>query len=662
VQNNIVPNSPKWSLWYIASLLSYGTVLGIVYIAGTSLANDPRFFILYGVLYASMLGIWHFGPEKRNFPLLFVLAIIARLAFLRFPASDDVNRYVWEGIIQNEGFNPFVYAPNAPALAHLRDSLWEQINHPHYPTIYWPFAQILFKVVAAISPAILSFKIVFILFDLAAAFVLVKILKHLQADIKHSILYLLNPLMLTYIAGEGHLESVLVFWLTLALWAHIKKTHWLFWLSMGMAVMTKTTAVIFLPFFVSRNKLPWAAVLFVPLSLTLLYISSEGSLFSVLFSFSSTSNYNGLLFMLFQSAGLADHTLLYCAIAAGIACVCIFFFSVPTTRALYLATVTFFLCTPIFHPWYLLMALPFIVLYRPPAVLTLNASIIILLFRFYPHEHPQWFHTSTIVFYIEYLPFLLVVFWQLVQPVKYSKGITRYTPPETVSVIIPAFNEEMRIESCLDRVVTCPSISEIIVVDGGSSDKTLDRVKRFSSVTLLHSKPGRGTQISKGIRSATGDIILILHADSHLQKGAVPGMLRLLQKHPDIVGGAFAAEYDNSGLMFRFNEFLNNGRVRLTGISFGDQAQFFRRELRNFHYPAQKLMEDIELSMRLKEQGGLAFLPHGVTSSTRMWKKSGYLTNFITVITLTSYYLLRRKFGLLKPDCSDFYAWYYGKK
>lgn len=72
-------------------------------------------------------------------------------------------------------------------------------------------------------------------------------------------------------------------------------------------------------------------------------------------------------------------------------------------------------------------------------------------------------------------------------------------------------------------------------------------------------------------------------------------------------------------------------------------------------------MEDIELSMRMKECGKTLFIPKGVVSSSRMWKKTGYIINFVKVIYLSSLFLFKRKLGLLSKDCGEFYRAYYGK-
>ena len=119
------------------------------------------------------------------------------------------------------------------------------------------------------------------------------------------------------------------------------------------------------------------------------------------------------------------------------------------------------------------------------------------------------------------------------------------------------------------------------------------------------------------------------------------------------------AIYDSPLPRFRLIALLNNFRARFTGIAFGDQAQFFRRAALPQGFPEYRLMEDIELSMRLKEHGTLLFIPGGVRSSSRRWNSTGYFTNFISVIWLTGAFLFLRAFGLVHNQAEWFYQRYY---
>jgi hypothetical protein len=119
--------------------------------------------------------------------------------------------------------------------------------------------------------------------------------------------------------------------------------------------------------------------------------------------------------------------------------------------------------------------------------------------------------------------------------------------------------------------------------------------------------------------------------------------------------------YLHRSLPGRFIEWLNNTRARFTGIAFGDQAQFFRREVlpEIGGFPDQMLMEDVELSMRLKTSGPVCFLSQGVAVSNRRWEKKGFGANFMRVVWLCLSYLVQRRLGLGDIKRQDFYERYY---
>jgi hypothetical protein len=154
-------------------------------------------------------------------------------------------------------------------------------------------------------------------------------------------------------------------------------------------------------------------------------------------------------------------------------------------------------------------------------------------------------------------------------------------------------------------------------------------------------------------------VVLVLHADSRPDKTLIPLLAASLKKNPHISGGAFRARYRSKRNRYAVTSLLNSGRTMLTGISFGDQAQFFRTAAIGDRFPAFKIMEDVELSFLMKESGSLAFLPCSISNSVRKWERDGYVRNCAVVVWLTMRYVLARRFGLVCSDCEDYYIRYY---
>ena len=195
-----------------------------------------------------------------------------------------------------------------------------------------------------------------------------------------------------------------------------------------------------------------------------------------------------------------------------------------------------------------------------------------------------------------------------------------------LAIVIPALNEAVNLSRLLpDLARGCPG-AEIVVVDGGSGDDTATVVARLPGPRLLESARGRAVQMNHGAREAGGDTLLFLHADTRLPDGAARAIEQTLAE-PGVVGGRFDVRFDNERPLYRVIAWFMNTRSRASGICTGDQAIFVRRA--DFEavggYPDIPLMEDIELSRRLKRRGNLRALRLRVTTSARKWEREGPL-------------------------------------
>jgi glycosyltransferase involved in cell wall biosynthesis len=117
----------------------------------------------------------------------------------------------------------------------------------------------------------------------------------------------------------------------------------------------------------------------------------------------------------------------------------------------------------------------------------------------------------------------------------------------------------------------------VLVVDGGSTDRTTELVTAGDGVRLITSPPGRARQMSAGAALATGNVLMFLHADCRPPAGAARAVLRALNTCPGAPGGAFRMVIDAPARVFRVLERLAYLRCRLTGICCGDQGLFVRR-------------------------------------------------------------------------------------
>ena len=200
------------------------------------------------------------------------------------------------------------------------------------------------------------------------------------------------------------------------------------------------------------------------------------------------------------------------------------------------------------------------------------------------------------------------------------------TDPKTssISIIIPARNEAESISMLLPELLSIPGI-EVLVVDGGSSDNTVETAKNLGA-KVFGVSPGKAFQMNAGAEAARGDILLFLHADTSLPKNFQEQVRDTINK-PGVAAGAFLLAIEGKGFGLRIIEFLANLRARFLQMPYGDQGIFVRADMFSSvgGYPALPIMEDFELVRRLKRQGAIKILPLSAKTSPRRWRKLGVL-------------------------------------
>jgi rSAM/selenodomain-associated transferase 2 len=207
------------------------------------------------------------------------------------------------------------------------------------------------------------------------------------------------------------------------------------------------------------------------------------------------------------------------------------------------------------------------------------------------------------------------------------------------SIIIPAINEEKAIKCCLSAIQPLRNNSEIIIVDGGSTDNTRVVAKPLAD-KVITSEKSRARQMNNGARQASGDVLIFLHADTCLPENA----LQLIQQQLGNSGkwGRFDIQLSGKHFMLKVIAQMMNWRSRLTGIATGDQVIFVTRQAfeEAGQYPEIALMEDIALCKALKKISPPVCLNAKVSSSSRRWERNGIYTTILLMWSLRLRYFL----------------------
>ncbi|UCD79834.1 MAG: TIGR04283 family arsenosugar biosynthesis glycosyltransferase, partial [Desulfobacterales bacterium] len=505
----------------------------------------------------------------------------------------------------------------------------------------------------------LFFKFVMTAFDIGVMVLLMLMIRRQGVSPSRLLFYAANPLVIVYISGEGHLDVVQVFFLFLALYLILyQKSPFSGFLLLGVAVLTKYFAFVAWPFLVNAENRWKSLAVFIPLVLYMPFLDAGLGIFQSLGTFAGNFHYNDSIAVLLRSF-FGDRHLFAGAFFLFVCLAWVYLFVHEKLRSVYLAVGCLMIFLPTLHPWYLVLIAPFLVFFPSLAWLYLLAAVVFTFPVIAIESRTGIFQEIFWLKFFEYVPFCGLLIWGIFR-CGYIIRDRMYPKPKNISVIVPVLNEEYTIGRCLESLKNRTVLKEIIVADGGSTDNTRSIAAKLN-VRVVKSPQGRGPQIREGIKAASGDVILILHADCVAGKGVFKRIIELLKANPHVVGGAFGMQFESHHPKMRLIAFLNNIRAYLTGISFGDQAQFFRAEALDGMggFPSMMLMEDVELSLRLKEFGRLVFLRDGIVVSGRRWNAPRFAGNFLTVFYLFTRYLIERRWAKVDRSMKKYYEIYY---
>lgn len=217
-----------------------------------------------------------------------------------------------------------------------------------------------------------------------------------------------------------------------------------------------------------------------------------------------------------------------------------------------------------------------------------------------------------------------------------------------ISVVIPTLNEEGSITAAIQ---SCSDADEIVVVDGGSSDRTRALAEE-SGARVLETAPSRGLQMGEGAKVTRGDWIVFLHADTRLSPQACSCIREL---DPAVRGGAFRLRFDSPRFAYRVLERVVRARTRSLRLPYGDQAIFCRREAYAAAggMPALKVMEDVAFIRALGRTGRLVFPAIEAVTSPRRYEQRGPIRS-----SMRNLWLLARYFA--GADTTDLARAYQG--
>jgi hypothetical protein len=417
-----------------AAIIGLGVLSAAIYLANfkmfdlvpgfSGLADIQRYVIMFLLLSALYLGgvflILKMIPKEATswglIGIIILFAIIFRLSLIPSDPtvlSKDMYRYIWDGRVQQNGMNPYRYAPDADELENLRDDrIFPNINRKDYPTLYPAGAQISFRIFyALVGDSVTGFKAIMVFFDTLTILVLIALLQTYGFALSRIIVYAWNPLVIFEIAYSGHLEGLTVFLMAAALYLYAiqKKLPGVIMLALAAAVKMYP-ALLLAALLNHGNRIKGMFAFFITLVLLYLPFIGAGSKiagFLPVYLKNPYESFNlGLKYLLMRLIPGIDYYLMSLLFIIALAIVGLIVFlknkkGIETIRYAYILVGWLMILMPAsLHPWYVILIIPFLTLYPSPAWIIFTCTVTLSYLKYVSPQGimPTW------ILLVEYLP------------------------------------------------------------------------------------------------------------------------------------------------------------------------------------------------------------------------------------------------------------------
>lgn len=383
--------------------------------------NFLQVITLFSVLFSIYFFVYRWFSIAHFKYLLFAGIIFRILLFFSVPnLSDDVYRFIWDGRLAINGFNPFRYLPTEiiqmPQITGITNELFGLLNSPTHYTVYPPVLQGIFWLAAKVFPvntfaSIVLLKCIIFLFECGTVLLLIQILKKVSLPPYLSLLYFLNPLVVAELTGNIHFDGVMIFFVLLSFKLLLENKLTGSAIFLGLGISTKLVPVLFLPFLMYRQGwkkgllflLICGVTTFLLFALlfdqqTLQHLFNSVNLFIRHFEFNASIYYFvrqiGILIKGYNIIIWAGPVLLLSATSI------ILFLSFKANKssgsnnfcqALFIITLWYLFSTTI-HPWYICLPVAFSVFtqYRYPIIWSFTATLSYAAYQTNPVKENLW--------------------------------------------------------------------------------------------------------------------------------------------------------------------------------------------------------------------------------------------------------------------------------
>ena len=488
--------------------------------------------LAFALFVAVAVLVWR-GLGRGRVGLIVILVVAVGLRAAAFdpsgvtpPISRDIHRYAWDAAVQEEGINPYRYAPDDSALLRLRtEAIWPGIDRQSWLTVYPPASEASFLLSRAVfGKGLRASTWLMLIAEAAAIGLMVLALARLRAPPERVAIYAWHPLTVSEIAANGHNEALAVLGLAALIAAWTYRRYALAGCAIAFATLAKLGPMLLIPALLRRGRWRMAAAIgIVTAAFVVPYLSALANLWDALAYWAKRERFNGSLAELVR-VGIDDRLLI--GALGGLMIVVLVVVTLrdhleieQLARSGLLVLGTAILISDYVQPWYAIWLIPFMVFTVAPGWLWVSGVIPLAYLDIYYHPLPHW------ISYTIYGPLFV---WAFVRALGVGRVRRRSVPPlpqrPRVAAVIPALNEGVALRGLLAE---WPSgvVDEVIVVDGGSRDDTVEVAEQFGARVIIETRPGYGRACAAGAAATSADILVFLDGDGSDDPAAIASVL-----------------------------------------------------------------------------------------------------------------------------------------
>ena len=429
-----MPVNKNFKKTFFASLVLLIVINLSFFFSDRSIQNYSFSFILSSFIYlVTVITLFKTDLSNSQVHAVLITFFLIKILFISIEpmGSDDYYRYLWDGKVQANGINPYLYAPNDQTLIPLHSELLpEKISYPKIRTIYFPVSQFLFTIAYQISGEnAIGLKIFLLISELLILISLYYLLKHFLVDLKYILAYAILPLVYFQFFIDAHIDLAGAALLILALTLYLNKRKLLGYILLGLSISIKPTGILLILFLFQNEEkvLEKIKTVFVPIIIfivTFLPFIFTATPTGTLIHFTTKWTFNGMIYNILDTFLSNNITIrIICGILFLTVFLFIFLSKTSFIKKVYLSLFLLMLFSPVAHPWYLIWFVVFLPVVRSYSGFYFVSAISLTSITIVTFQTMGVWHEHSLILFAEYLPLTLIFVYELFKVRFWSRPI-----------------------------------------------------------------------------------------------------------------------------------------------------------------------------------------------------------------------------------------------